>query len=139
MSAPFRIRSAGTLEVAEAPGDEFKGYLDRLLKLIPAEVVGLYLVGNGFIPVGERMGLAIWAAVCLIAVITVRVFATSDPQQNLSPQWAAVLISAISFIIWVYTMGGPFEAFGYHSAWIGSLAVLIWTFFVPIVYKGSPA
>ncbi len=52
MSAPFRIRrrDVGSRAVSRATGDEFKSYLERLMKMIPAEIVGLYLIGSGFIP-----------------------------------------------------------------------------------------
>jgi len=32
--------------------------------------------------------------------------------------------------------GGPFTAFGLHVPFLGSLLVLAWTFFIPILYRG---
>ena len=46
MSAPFRIKRPGTgvNSLSEAESNEkFKSYLDRLVKMIPAEIVTLYL------------------------------------------------------------------------------------------------
>jgi len=139
MSAPFRIERPDTGVVrAAAAGtqEDFKFYLDRLMKMIPAEVVSLYLVGNGFIPREQPVVLVVWAVVCLAGVFVVRAYGTSDPQSNLSPDWVHVAISAVAFVIWVYTLGGPFAASDLYEPYVGSLLVLAWTFFVPIVYKG---
>ncbi len=141
MSAPLRI--VRRLQAQAAPGaaggpeNGFNSYLARLVKLIPAEVVALYLTGNGFITPGSRMGSTIWAGICLGLVVLVRVHATRDKANHIPPQGMAVLISAVSFVIWVYTMGGPFLAYGLANPRVGSLAVLVWTFVVPFIYQGS--
>jgi hypothetical protein len=139
MSAPFRIRRSdvGTEAVSLGSGEEFKGYLERLMKMIPAEVVGLYLIGSGLIPEGQRVGLLVWSIVCLIAVVVVRALGTADPERNQTPQWSAVFISSGAFVIWLYSLGGPFEPFGLYVPYIGSLLVLAFTFFAPLVYKGT--
>jgi hypothetical protein len=143
MSAPFRIGRPSTIK-AQAAYDEvgdtgFRFYLERLLKMIPAEVIGLYLVGSGIIPTDQPLALTVWTIVCLVGVLAVRVYGTSDPAHNLSPDWTHIAISAVSFIIWVYTLGGPFAAWGVSQPWLGSLLVLAWTFFVPLFYKGPAA
>jgi hypothetical protein len=43
MSALYRI-------VEQSGGDPLKKYLERLMKMIPSEVVGLYLVGVASFP-----------------------------------------------------------------------------------------
>lgn len=138
MSAPFRIRrpDTGRKGVARKPEEDFKFYLDRLMRMIPGDAVGLYLVGSGLVPEGQRVGLAIWTVVCLIGAILIRVYGTTDPERNKPPDWVHVGISSVAFVIWVYTLGGAFAAFDLHVPWIGSLLVLAWTFFVPIIYKG---
>jgi hypothetical protein len=153
MATPFRIRAtssserlkagapAATVLGKEAPdGLEPTGvndYLEKLLKMIPTEVVGLYLVGSGVIPITKRGVLLGWALFCLLCVIGVRILGTRDGARGLGPQWGAVAIAAVAFVIWVYSIGGPFAAYlgsGYQP-FIGSLLVLAWTFVVPIVYR----
>jgi hypothetical protein len=138
MSAPFRIQRLDreAVPVARRRQEEFKFYLDRLLKMIPGEVVALYLVGSGLIPEGESIATVVWAVVCLIGVIVVRVYGTTDPENSKPPDWVHVTISCVAFVIWVYSMGGPFAEYGLYIPYIGSLLVLVWTFFVPIFYKG---
>jgi hypothetical protein len=137
MSAPFRIERPSGLRETGGGGDTFKDYLERLLKMIPGEVVGAYLIGAGFIPPPNRVALAVWAAICLILVVIVRVYGTADPARQLRAQPIPVFVSAVAFVIWVYSMGGPFEKFGLHISYVGSLAVLLWSFLIPFFYKGS--
>jgi hypothetical protein len=138
MAAPFRIRrpDTGVKAVAVERVESFNFYLDRLLKMIPAEVVSFYLVGSGLIPEDQTLVLTIWAVVCLIGVVAVRAYGTTDRAENKPPDWTHVAISCVAFVIWVYSLGGPFEAQGLAVPYIGSLLVLAWTFFVPILYKG---
>jgi hypothetical protein len=140
MSAPYRITNpkAGLKKVDDArTGEGFKSYLDRLMKLIPAEVVGLYLIGSGFIPPEKREATVLWTVVCLIAVVVVKSYGTADPTKHEPPDWIHVGISCVSFIIWVYTIGGPFAAYRLAVPWVGSLLVLAWTFFIPRLYHGA--
>ena len=46
-------------------------------------------------------------------------------------------ISAFSFVLWVYTMLGPLQSFGFGAPYVGSLMVLVWTFIIPYVYRGQ--
>ncbi len=136
MASILRIEQGAAGAGGSASG--FQMYLDRLIKLIPAEVVGLYLVGVGAIPAGQDVGSAAWTGICFLVVILVRALATRDPARDLGPQWVAVAVSAVAFAIWAYTMGGPFVTYHLYVGWIGALAVLLWTFGVPYFYKGSP-
>ena len=138
MSAPFRIKhpQSGFHEVATG-NEAVTQYFERLMKMIPGEVVGLYIVGSGLVPSENRWALTTWALICFAAVVVVRAWGTADPTERLGPQWPAVAIASVSFLIWVYSMGGPFAAFGIYVPYIGSLLVLAWTFFVPILYKGE--
>jgi hypothetical protein len=141
MTAPFRVysRPTGIKSVAThgRTDEELRFYVQRLIKLIPAEVVGLYLCGNGFIPNEYHIAHILWSCVCLVAVLVVRVWGTSDPEYGQGPQWLGVLISSLAFVIWLYTIGGPFALYGIQIPWLGSLLVLSFTFFVPYFYKGS--
>ena len=135
MTGPFRIRPpGGGLVAGPPPRDTLADYLERLLKLIPGEIVGIYLLGVGSIPANQGAVLAGWAIICFGLVIVARVFGTWAPGKG--PQKLAVFVAAVSFVIWVYTMGGPFAAYGLQVQYVGSLSVLVWTYLVPYFYKG---
>lgn len=143
MNSPYRIVTQGKpLELAlngstgsNTPSD-LAQYSDRLIRLIPSEVIGFYLVGSGVIPETNKEAMGIWAVICFIAVIVTRIYGTKSVNDT-SPQWKTVFISSVSFWIWLYQIGGPFTSYGIHVPWIGSLIMLSWTFFIPFVYKGQ--
>ena len=129
------------MAAAEDSGNEqLKAYFERLYKLIPGEIMGLYTVGAGVIPKEYPWMLVGWFIFSILALILIRRRATADPEAGLGPQNPAVMISLVSFVIWVYTLGGPFEVVPYHDLhvpFIGSLLVLAWTFVVPYFYQGQ--
>lgn len=117
--------------------EAFDTYLARLLKLIPAEVVALYLVGKGLLPQAHTLAWISWTVVCLLAVIVVRASATRSLKDQLGPQWPAVAIAVGSFVIWVYSLGDVFQLLSVYVPYLASLLVLTWTFFLPYFYKGD--
>lgn len=151
MAAPYRIQKPqphsrarvqkGKRSVAVAVDQqlEFKFYLDRLLKMVPGEVIGLYLIGQGFIPRDQPIVLGVWGLICLAGVVALRAYGTADPVAREAPDWVHVSISSVAFVIWVYTLGEPFATWGLSVPYVGSLLVLAWTFFVPILYRGPSA
>src|SRR6266404_6635747 len=81
------------------------GEMTRVSKLIPAEVVGIYLTGRQV--AADHSAVGQWAALCLALTILFRVVGTS---QNIresfkTAQWDAVIYTAISYVIWIYAMG----------------------------------
>jgi hypothetical protein len=139
MSAPYRLRrpDVGVRKVSRGSGEELKQYLDRLMRVIPGEVVGLYLIGSGFVPEGQTAGHIAWFAFCFAALIVIRVFGNADPARNQRAQPVPIVLSVVAFVIWVYTIGGPFRELGMDVPWIGSLLVLAWSFVIPYFYKGE--
>jgi len=105
-------------------------YLARLVKLIPAEVVALYLT---FKEVAATW-LDVWAWICLVLVIIARAFGTKGAQK--SPQVGAVLLAAFSYVLWIYATGGHLVQIDLPAGAV-SVAIGVWTFLVPIFYKGD--
>ena len=147
MSAPLRIKPyTATKAVSGVPPTD-KAYMDRLLKLIPAEIVALYLAGKVQIaaqyPVPESSSTAtivwaVWTAVCLVVLVLVRRWATSDGQAGVPPEWPAIGLTAVAFLIWIYSLGDVFQLLGLFNALLASLLVLVWTTVVPLFYKPMP-
>jgi hypothetical protein len=113
-----------------APGDP---YLSRLIKLVPSEVVALYLT---FKEVAVSW-LGIWATICLVLVVVVRTLGTR--QAGKPVQVGAILIATVSFILWVYATGGHFLHIRPPANVPGliSVSVGVWTFLLPYLYKGD--
>ena len=108
-------------------------WLTRLVKLIPAEIIAVYLAGYEL--AGDFVGW--WAFTCLVLVFVSRIWGTKEGDKPV--QWFAVLVSAFSFIIWIYAMGDYFFSWRLSEDFTGipSLVVLVWTFVIPYFYKGD--
>ncbi len=159
MATVLRIKQPTIAADAPASTPEpAKDYVERLVKLIPAEIVAVYLAGKSGIqaafspsaPANASQGLISenaywigWTGFCFVMAIIVRAWATSDSQRGVTPEWPAVGIAAASFLVWVYSLGDVFARpkifFGLdHGIWEPLLAMLIvfaWTAIVPIIYR----
>ncbi|MEO0759718.1 MAG: hypothetical protein AAFY78_22915 [Cyanobacteria bacterium J06648_16] len=118
------------------PDQQIDGYFDRLLKYIPADVVGLWLTGSGIIrsqaDASSRAG-ALW----LLFVVGI-VFAflwtrkqTSEPGKPIP--WRQIWLACGSFLVWVFAIGGPFAELPFYQPWYGSLLLVIYTSAIPLL------
>ncbi len=114
--------AARTADAAAKPGDS---YVERLLKLIPAEAIGIYLVGLQVVGTDPKNGLAVgqWSLACIAFVFVFRsILSTESPKFGVGEgkgffewwqqirkeiQWPAVLIATVSFIVWASALGYP--------------------------------
>lgn len=117
------------------PSNKYSDYMTRLITLVPSEVIGVYLIGKSM----AASLIGIWGLICLLLVVFVRCFGTYDANKSNKIQWLSVVISSISYIIWVYAIGSNILGLELPSNYIQipSLFVLVWTFIIPYFYKGD--
>ena len=181
----LRIASAGQ-DGRRGPGDGAADlYMDRLVKLIPAEAITAYpflhsravdvalsvaddkaaLASNASAAVAStagQFGSAAWlpagvAWLLLLVVILLRWQATRGPGG--APQWGAVAISAVAFLLWVPVLDGvgsspaAVGSFGIFHAlvdtwkvidwapqvqrFVPELLLVLWTILIPAFYRPS--
>ena len=109
-------------------------YMGRLLKLIPSEMVTAYMAIQGFIP-GEQAKLGL-SVISLVILVLTPLYLKFVQKVESNTQ---VAISTLSFIVWLYGIGGPFVYFNVHEPWIASTVLLLWTTFVPQFFKSNSA
>lgn len=110
-----------------------QNYQDRLLKLIPSELVGAYTVIGGIIPQAQaKWGTLITSAILLILtpLYLLRLQGVTRPEQ--------LAVTTISFAVWVYSLGGPFQYWGLYQPWLGSVVLVLWTVIVPLIVNPRP-
>lgn len=87
-------------------------YKDKLLKYIPAEVVTLYLglsaIASAAPKVPEHLGWVIFAVGVLGTPFYLRAY-----QKVTSP--TQLVISTLSFLVWVFAIGGPFKDLAWYK------------------------
>ena len=110
-----------------------QNYRDRLLKLIPSEIVAAYMVLAGIIPQDyAKWGLLIVSVILLVLVpFYLKLFQKVD-------RILQIIITTISFAVWVYSLGGPFKEWGIYYAWLSSVILILWTLIVPIFVNPQP-
>lgn len=81
-------------------------FLGRLLKYIPAEVVGLYLAVRGIVRPDASPQVMLWVALASWVLVPIYFwFATS--RGGMPPLKKQVLLATIAFPVWVIAIGGP--------------------------------
>jgi hypothetical protein len=147
------VASRGAIGEAGNGGDS---YIPRLVKLIPAEAVTAYPpLASTAKSLGTNSGAAIlflsWFF--LIVVIVLRWHFTKSAEGR--TQWLAVVISAVSFIIWVYAVNGAADSFGFSGLldrisyvqqasadmkqFVATVAMFAWVIVMPAIYTGDSA
>src|SRR5215211_819868 len=116
-----------------APPQTPDDYVDRLLKYIPAESVALYLTLQGIILSGtaEASNLNAW----LWFILGVGLIGTAVYQWRVLKIGKVVqlALSTAAFGVWVFALGGAFASLPWYEPLIGSLALVIFTFFAPLI------
>ncbi|HVY76475.1 MAG TPA: hypothetical protein VG890_16710 [Puia sp.] len=133
---PREIKSADDIRHAAAPADTVNDYKDRLVKLIPSEIITAYVTLKGLIMAPEVPGnktLLLWIVFAILAVLNpLYLFHISRVRKA-----GQLAFSSFAFVLWVMVIGGTFgPVLGFPAEYIGSIFLVIYTLFIPFVYKG---
>ena len=133
--ARLRRAAAGSVAGGTEPIPVPDEYGDRLIKYIPSEVIALYLTVAGMISVAPegipKDSLAWFSAGFLWLMTPVYLWRIQNVKKI-----STLLIAFVSFLIWVFTLGGPFTQLSWYSPFYGTLILPIYTFSVA-VYQGK--
>jgi len=135
------IVTAKDLQRMNQPGSEARvpagtatrdGYFDRLFKYIPSELVAGYIfvlgVVNQLIDAGE-IRIFQWLLFIVFCILTPlylwRVQKVLKVQQH--------IISLLSFVVWVFALGGPFALSEWYNPVYGAILLPVFTLVVAII------
>jgi hypothetical protein len=147
MSAPYRIVKRSTITAqADVPDAKARDYTDRLIRLMPAEVAGIYTGVRGiWLPndysKADLLQLAVlkyWLPIGgLLLVVALRVWGSRRPGHGYADvQWWALAISAAAFLLWVAAMGDPLFGFTIDQRVPASLLIAFGAL-APAFYQGT--
>jgi len=103
-------------------------YTSKLLKLIPADFIAGYLAIDNTLPSGQfrKWGLTIATSVLLLLLfVTLRYL-------HRIKSWPQILVTCVSFVIWIYSVGGPFNEWDIYQRAVAGVALILWTFILPM-------
>ncbi len=120
---------------AEVLPSEANSYKDRLLKLIPSEIIAAYITLQGLVKginnIHEKELLFIIIGI-LFLITPFYLYKVSMVTKK-----TQIAISSIGFLVWVFTTNPPIDKiWDIPTAFLGSLTFIIYTLFIPIFYKG---
>jgi len=145
MTYPLRIQKPSTIVAhGGTPGSALQQYVDRLIKLIPAEVIAAYQAIRGVVVSvapnsPDAKSFLPWLPIIgVLLVLFVRAWGTRAPSGDWATvQWRGVGIAMVSFIVLIISLGHPIVAETPIATWIGSVLLILWVFFLPYIYEGS--
>ena len=119
-------------------------YQDKLLKLIPTEIVGAYMFLSGVVSgspdqaaatastLDDRLIMFVFFA--LLVFTPLYLWRVSNVTNI-----AQLIVTTISYVVWVYTLGGPFSVWGIYNPLVGSVVLVMWTLAMPLIVPSTPS
>lgn len=117
-------------------------YLDKLLKLIPSEIIAAYLfiqnlIADQPVVIGniDYQIIVLWLVVGVFIIVTPVYLVNVQHVYKMNQ----IVLSSIAFLIWTYSLGGPFRLEGWYNPQIAAILLVFWTLITPIFIKTTPA
>ena len=121
---------------AAGQGEGVDRYIDRLIKYIPAEIVGAWIAMKGVVPDDKVVyGIAFLAATILTAAWIWK----QTRVQGQKTAFTQIAISTASFVVWAYALEQPFKAWGIYMPWLGSLLLIFYSLIVALIVPADSA
>ena len=136
---PRRIVSAnfhgGSAPPAAARVD---GYFDRIIKYIPADVVGAWVAVTGIIGPAQRSSTVLWIAFAFGTIFSALWTWKQTAVAGQPPAITQIAVATVAFAVWVFALGGPFASLSWYEPLQGSLALIGYTLMVGLVVPKEP-
>jgi len=127
-----RINQSGSESRFPAETASRDGYFDRLFKYIPAELVAGYIFVLGVVKQLTDAGeikLFQWLLFVIFCILTPLYLWRVQKVQKIQQH----IISLLSFVVWVFALGGPFALTGWYYPVYGSILLPVFTLIVAII------
>ncbi len=117
------------------PPSDFK---DRLVKLIPSEIVTAYITLQGLISSQPEKDKQLYTIIAVVALFLFTPFYLKKVSEV--SKIGQIVFTSIAFLIWVMASGGFHNIFPksvlFENDFLGSMLLLLYTLGIPLVYKG---
>lgn len=112
------------------------GYFDRVIKYIPSDVVAAWTAVTGLVNVDAEAPKTtlLWILFGIFTLLTAGWTWKQTTKDGKLSATIQILLSTVSFIIWVFALGGPFASLeGFYRPLYGSLVLIVYTLAVGLV------
>ncbi len=117
---------------------EKDNYRDKILKYIPAEIIGVFIMGDGAIRSYPELIYSwiywAWFIICFIITPFYVEWISKDPKlpKGLTRPIRQMVITTVAFVVWVISLGGPFVTLAFYHPIIGILLLPLFTLLAPM-------
>lgn len=133
----IRSRVVTAADVAADSSLNEDSYAAKVVRYIPGEVVAAYLALSGMVVAAQGIptNIVLWVITAILFVITPFwiLYAANVPGKP-RPVFQAVS-ATLSFIIWVFALGGPFASQDWYHPVYGSILLVLATLLMPLLEK----
>jgi hypothetical protein len=115
-------------------------YVDRLVKLLPAEGIAAMTAINGIVPDNDKSVPWLWGAFLVVGIFVV-LWATRARHITSPMQLAFILIAYVIWaanILWE-TLQAAYEIFSDVGDFAPALVAILFTLFIPFAFPSPPA
>jgi len=114
--------------------EQDNSFLQVLVKLIPSEVIAVFVFVQGIMPARFWPHLAV--ALLMVALTPLYLWRAGGVGSR-----AQLLVSTLSMAVWIYALGaGPFRFIKppFYEPWHGGGALALWTLVPPMLLSRAP-
>ncbi len=125
---------------AAAPPAPEDGWLEKIVKYVPTEIVGAYIAIAAVLgePQGEADARALWIFFGVLLALTPPYTLIAAARPGLPRPTLQAVAATIAFAAWVAAMGGPFRTIqGYDSRYAVAVMIVV-TLLLPLLEKVWP-
>ena len=121
------------------PARQIDTYFDKVIKYIPADIVGAWVAINGLIKGADltdtSKNIVLWTAFVIGIIITALWTQKQTQEPRKPPAITQIVLSTGAFIVWVYASGGPFnlETVNLYNPTYGSILLIFYSLIVGLI------
>ena len=113
---------------------EDNSFLKALLKLIPSEIIAVFIFLQGVLP--DRLIPHLVISLLLVGITPLYLYLAMGVRSV-----CQLIVSTLSMVVWIYALGqGPVRYLKapFYEPWYGSVVLAIWTLIPPmLLYRGK--
>jgi uncharacterized membrane-anchored protein len=110
--------------------DDFR---DKLIKLIPAEIVAAYLALQAHLmQFGDAV---IWSVIGILFLLTFFYLRRFGKVKN----WWQLIFSSLSFLVWVYSIAPQAILGKLYNPQLATIVLVLWTLLIPFFFGRTKA
>lgn len=133
------IKSLADINTGLPAAPTENNFKDRLVKLIPSEIVTAYVTIQGLISSTgtsnsvQNTNTLMWIIIAVLLALTPLYLWQVGNVKKLGQ----LVFTSIAFLIWVLAIGSPLGTIlGFAPTFIGSIVLVLYTLMIPFFYKG---